>query len=371
MKALILIALLSLIYCEINVNVIDSVTFKCPDEKLKLKDDLCAIYLQDHELDASGNDNANPVVLYIKKKCGKNQHCIEYDSVLYSKYYEPKKYEDFSYFTCQKSKLKKLKLNKKCSLNSECLTGICKNNKCSTLDPCLENENCGKGKYCYKSGSTNTCKSYLNEGETCSITSSSDKCSNGLECYSDDSTATTGKCTKLFSLDVDAKNVQNSELCKTGIVSDSNICVTFYKYDSDTSKVLCKDGNNKEVECYITEIDDDTFTDKNGDSVTIYSQGKFDLLGDIIERYNKIKLNKLNEKEEAYDYAGYYGDKKFAELKAVFDNYAPLLDQGLIKANGKKNGDNKCEYEFWKSTISSSYINACLGFALAVLSLLL
>ena len=364
MKSLILIALLAFISCDITVTVppIISTTYKCPDEKLKLKDDLCAIYVDDTDSTSSKSTD----VLYIKKKCGKNKHCIEYVSSSY-KYYDSNKYEDIVYYTCIKTKLSLLKVNKKCSLNSECLTGICKGNKCSTLDPCYSSEHCGKGKYCDKSGSTNTCKAYVNEGGTCSR---NDFCSNGLYCYYGSST--TGKCQKYFSLDVGTKNVDHSELCKTGIISnDGNyMCVTFSSYDSDKDKLLCKDGDGKEVECIVSGPSGNTFIDKSSNKVPIYSKGKFDLLGDIIKRYNKIKLDKLNDKEEGYDYYNYYGDKKYAELKAVYDNYAYLLNQGLIKENGKKNGDNKCEYEFWKSTISSSYINVCLGFALALLSLL-
>ena len=371
MKALILTALLTFISCDITdtVYTIYSTTYKCPDEKLKLKDDLCAIYVDDTDSSSSNTKNTN--VLYIKKKCGKNKHCIEHSYSQYN-YYDSNKYEDVEYYTCVKTKLSKLKVKKKCSLNSECLTGICKGNKCSTQDTCYRDKHCGKGKYCdgSTSSSAGTCKDKSKEGQTCD---SSDHCINGLKCYFKDSTASTGKCTKLFSLEVGTKNVYDSELCKTGIISkDVNLaCVTFSSYDSDNDKVLCKDDGDNQVECQISNVYKNYFTDQSNKNVAIYSKGKFDLLGDIIERYNKIKLDKLNDKEEAYDYYSYYGDKKFAELKAVFDDYAYLLNQGLIKENGKKNGDKKCEYEFWKSTVSSSYINVCLGFALVLLSLLI
>ena len=370
MKALILIGLLTFISCNRgdnvgNIGFFEKLTYKCPDEKLKLKDDLCAIYVKKYVYDSTSGRTNSDSVLYIKQKCGKNKHCLQYDDE--SLVLDSSNYEDVEYYTCVKDKLSLLKLGKKCSLNSECLSGFCKNNKCSTQDKCYRDENCGKGKYC-DDMYTHTCKAYVNEGESCD----NNYCGNGLKCYPEESTATNRKCVKFFSLDVGTKINYDSELCKTGIFSiNDKKCVTFSKYDSTNKKVLCKDEGGNEVECKISYADV-TFTNKNGEEVTNYSQGRFDLLGDLIKRYNKIKLNKLNEKEEKdYDYYDYYGDKKFAELKAVYDNYAILLDKGLIKENGKKNGDNKCEYEFWKSTISSSYINFCLGFALALLSLLI
>ena len=109
----------------------------------------------------------------------------------------------------------------------------------------------------------------------------------------------------------------------------------------------------------------------DGDSTPhcLYSTGKKELVNELVKRYNEIKLNKPLEKE-ACDYEKYFCDKKYAELKEVYDNYDTLKYIDLIKDNGKKNKNKKCEYEFWKSTISSSYVNVCFGFIFALLGLL-
>ena len=105
MKALILIVLLTFISCDTGdyVSGIDSLTYKCPDEKLKLKDDLCAIYVEKQEADSSGIYKASSKVLYIKKKCGKNNHCREYYSDTLD--FDSKNREDVEYYTCFKEKL--------------------------------------------------------------------------------------------------------------------------------------------------------------------------------------------------------------------------------------------------------------------------
>ena len=107
----------------------------------------------------------------------------------------------------------------------------------------------------------------------------------------------------------------------------------------------------------------------------VWKNGIKELISDVVERYNKINLNKLLEKESCdYETQAEFGtqllcDKKYGELKMLYFDYEYLLFHGIIKANGKK--EKKCEYEFWKSvTVSSSYISICLGFAFSLLGLL-
>ena len=366
MKALFLFAFVSLVSCDISDTLpsISTVNYKCPDDKIHLKHDVCAI----QEYDNSDN------ILYIKKKCGKNKKCLLSDSTTISR-----TNKNVIYYQCQTSKLGLLKTGKKCSLDSECITNYCKDKKCSTLEECIDMTHCGKGKYCYKpnQSSTGTCKNYISEGGECD---SENWCGNGLDCHY---TNSKGKCTKLYSLDVGTKNVYNSELCKTGIISsDGNKeCVTFSSAsivhddteNKDYCQAVCKNSNNNDVNCEIIEdyINyDDVFTNTDGKVSCTYSKGKFDLVEKMKKRYDKIKLSKLLKKEIDYDYYSFYGDKKYAELKSVYDNYNLLLDRNFIKENGKKNGDKKCEYEFWKSTISSSFVNIYIGFILSLLGIL-
>ena len=397
MKALIILALLALIYGDGGIPGIDEATFVCPDDKIKLKNDVCA-YIQYKEVikckydgSSSGTDedcdnksgysktSSESLTVNIKKKCGKNEKCIEIDGRIDSedkedpgatnKDFTVTKKEEAIY-KCINYKVNLLKENKKCSFDGECFTGYCSGGKCKTLDKCTEDENCGKGKYCYKGGDTPTCKSRLSGPGTCDANNSEKCCGEGLS-YIYDSTEKKYKCIKYFSLSVGDKCGDNDQ-CKSGIcsyVQSGYQCVSYVKTDSTTCDVTCKNSANTEYTCYSNAY----FTNKDNKKVCHYPKEKFDLLGDLIDRYNKIKLDKLNKKEDyAYiPYRSYFGDKKYAEKKAVYDNYAYLIDQGLIKSNGKRNGDKKCEYEFWKSTISSSYVHVYLGFALALLGLLL
>ena len=396
MKALIILALLALIYCDDDgiPSINEYTTFVCPDDKIKLKNDVCA-YIQSEEVmkckyDStyqSSNEDCgyiygytNPtsggstITVNIKKKCGKNEKCKAISERVDSKdlKYSGTNDEDLTVtkkeehiFKCINYKVNLLKENKKCSFGGECLTGYCSGGKCKTLDKCTDDENCGKGKYCYTGGTTPTCKSRLSGPGTCDANNSEKCCGEGLS-YIYDSTEKKYKCIKYFSLSV-GDTCDDSEQCKSGICSSSQ-CVSYVETDSTTCDVTCKDSADKKFTCL-----GGSFTNKDEKEVCLYPKEKFDLLGDMIDRYNKIKLDKLNKKEDyAYiPYSQYFGDKKYAEKKAVYDNYAYLKDQGLIKSDGKRNGDKKCEYEFWKSTISSSYVHVYLGFALALLGLLL
>ena len=263
--------------------------------------------------------------------------------------------------------MKLLKVDKKCAFGSECLTGYCKSGKCATLDPCKSDENCGKGKFCYwdptSSSSTGTCKSLRTSAGECEV-KDENCCANGLKL-----STVTGKyrCEKYFSLDLDA-DCDSDEICKSGICYN-NKCAAFSKYDTtDACSVVCKNKAGTDLPGFCIS---GYYYNTNGEKVCMYNSKKSSVLEDIIDRYDKVKIDKLNDKEEVYDYYEAFGDKKLAELWNVYANYEALLDQKLIKDDGKRDGDKKCEYEFWKSTISSSYVTTCIGFALALLGLLL
>ena len=343
MKALIIFALIVLISCDDDDNIIEDYTIKCPDDKkIKIGEDVCAIL---QYASKSGDDD----VIYVKKKsCGKNKGCALKDY----NYNKDSKLKDEIY-TCQK-KLRLLKIGKKCNYNAECYTGFCSGGKCAAYgtEECDDDNNCGPDRYC-DDKDTGKCVAFVNEGDDCSKT----ECAPGLECDS------TSKCKKLFSLDTGAATTKE-EFCKT-LAAYNGKCIEVVKVADDCS-LTYKDGGSEKT---------DTITQnpglKDGDYCK-YVYGSQELRDDIIERYNKIKLNKLTEKKkEMCDYsADYLCDKKFAELYFVYSYYDLLLKQQLIKENGEKNKDKKCEYEFWRSTISSSYVNVCYGFALALLGLL-
>ena len=160
MKTLIIFAFaVSISFCYFNEPSIDSfTTFKCPDDKkIKIGEDVCAIATTK---DGSTDGVTNAV--YVKKKsCGKNKKCEASGG----------SGNDIIY-TCKKS-LKLLKINKKCNYNAECYTGFCDNGKCAAYgesEDCNgENQRCGPGKYCKKTGtSTYKCANYVKENEHCS-----------------------------------------------------------------------------------------------------------------------------------------------------------------------------------------------------------
>ena len=355
MKALIIFALIVLISCDDDADIVEDYTIKCPDDKkIKIGEDVCAIL---QYASKSGDDD----VIYVKKKsCGKNKGCAPKDE----NYNKDSKLKD-QILTCQK-KLRLLKIGKKCNYNAECYTGFCSGGKCAAYgtEECDDDNNCGPDRYCdNENGGTGKCVAFVNEGDDCSKT----KCAPGLECDS------TSKCKKLFSLDTGAATTKE-EFCKT-LAAYNGKCIEVVKVADDCSLTYKDKDGGSEITVKVAN-DKDNLAKYEDDGTTLkecrYAYRPKDLLDDIIERYNKIKLNKLTEKKkEMCDYsAELLCDKKYAELYYVYYYYDLLLKQQLIKENGEKNKDKKCEYEFWRSTISSSYVNVCYGFALALLGLL-
>ena len=344
MKALIIFALIILISCDDDPEIGDT-NIKCPDDKkIKIGEDVCAISVY-------GDTPATSFTYVKKKSCGKNKDCILKDD----NYNVESTNTDYIY-TCQK-KLRLLKIDKKCNYNAECYTGFCSGGKCAAYnkDGCRRSRNCGPGKYCDTSGSTGKCVNLVSEDGSCN---DDDECAPGLKCDS-----STSKCKKQFTLDNGA-DTSDEDFCKT-MFQYKGKCIEIVKVADDCSLTYKdKDGNEKTV-----TVAQDSSLDNGNDCE--YEYRPKELIDDIVERYNKIKLNKLTEKKkENCDYQNYLCDKKYAELSFVYEAYDLLLEQSIIKANGEKNKDKKCEYEFVKSLISSSYVNVCYGFALALLGLL-
>ena len=369
MKTLIIFSFVVLISFSNSQSLSSTTNFKCPDDKIKIGNDVCAI-----ESSKDGTTDV-PNVVYVKKKsCGKNKYCdLEYDGSSSSYYNRDTKQEIITaggsrydiIYTCQK-KVKLLKIKKKCNYHAECKTGFCNGGKCAAygdLDCHGDSDSCGPGKFCKQTGTSGTytyeCTDYVKEGGSCLNNAI---CAPGLEwLFSSDQTTCT--CTKLFSLE-NGKETRGDYFCKSAY-SIGGKCAEIVSVDGETCEVTYNDGNNKGTDkTNNIEYKSDTTTKK----YCKIKNGIKEVISDLVERYNKIKFDKLLEKEDC-DYAGYYCDKKFAELFAVYSSYGKLLYHGIIKENGKK--DKKCEYEFWRTvSVSSSYINICLGFAFALLSLL-
>ena len=377
MKTIIIISLLVLIsyssqqqYYSIIIGY--DTLYKCPDDKIKIGEDVCAIKTSE------GCSKDIPYKVYIKKKsCGKNKECgSKFYSIYNLKSGKSCRTTDYIY-NCQK-KFKLLKIGKKCNYNAECNTGYCNNHKCAAYGDdvkCVTDENnCAPGKYCKndgtRDGSGNTlgiCTSYLGEGEVCSSTTA--ECAPGLYCHKTSSSATSSTCTKYFSVGK-GDYAEDDILCKSLFLVDDK-CAEIISVDDDTCTMTYNNGGtDTSVSNLLTTLED-------GTNVCNYKAGVKDLVSDIVKRYDKIKLNKILEKDNC-DYESIefdsdtfktLCDKKYAELFSVYKYYGPLLRHGIIKENGKKN--KKCEYEFWRTvSVSSSYVNVYLLFAFTLLGLL-
>ena len=363
MKALIIFALITLISYS-NQSIDTKYSYECPDDKkVKIGDDVCAI------ASAVKGTTTNPYTYYIKKKsCGKNKYCTELGE-LYNK--DTTLTDDDGeviqdkFFICQK-KVRLLKIKKKCSYNTECISGFCNDGKCATSDTCTTDDICGPSKYCL----SGKCTDYIKDGEKVDM-SLSQRCAPGLGVFNDPDDYTKATCKKYYSLDKGDKT-SGPQFCKS-YFSEESKCAELIEVDgvdSDCSYTYNIGGDNKVAKPgqYGTSSYYDTVDSKK---YCIHSTGKKELVDELVKRYNKIKLDKLLEKESC-DYGTYYlCDKKYAELKEVYDNYATLRYLNLIKDNGEKNKDKKCEYEFWRTiTVSSSYVNVCFGFFFTLLSIL-
>ena len=379
MKALIILALVVLISYSTQDDGIPSLSlssnYQCPDDKIKLGDDVCAITSSQH-----GSANTDYITYIKKKSCGKNKWCIpaasNYNKDTDENVVTGGDGEDVI-FNCQK-RVRLLKIDKKCNYNAECYTGFCNNNhKCAPYGDyeCAYNRNCGPDKFCDFSSGKGKCKAFIQESKDCS--NAPFGCAPGFGCYTKDSTTYT--CQKYFSLD---KGVTTNDkiFCKSGF--STGTCAEIVEVASDC-KLTYNDGGSANKEIPATS-NGDTY---DGNKFCYIKSGYKDLVSDLVKRYNKIKLDKLLDKEncdygyedddsDPTDYSDskfhFLCDKKFAELYSVYTNYMSLLYHSLIKENGEKNKDKKCEYEFWRTvTVSSSYVNVYLGFAFALLGLLL
>ena len=349
------------------VNINTYYTYECPDDKkIKIGEDVCAI------LSTIKGTSGNTYKFYIKKKtCGKNKDCSSGGS----KYNTGTDVTD-SIYTCQK-KLKFLKIKKKCNYNAECNTGYCNNGKCAAFEKCYNNYDysvCGPDKYCkgysnYPTIVAGTCTAYVKEGVE---VGTDEECAPGLGPYYDSDLKKT-ICKKYFSLDRGASATSSEAIFCKSYLSDGTNCIELSKVESpDNYCSITYNNGNKDITSTgsATSGENYLYETVGDDRQCLFSTGFNDLLDELVKRYNKIKLNKILEKEDC-DYGNnLLCDKKYAELYNVYNYYGYLYSQGLIKENGKKNGDKKCEYEFWRSTISSSYVSIYFGFVFALLALL-
>ena len=366
MKTLIIFALITLISYISSQYVDFSYSYECPDDKkIKIGEDVCAIRSEVKGTSTTSNEYK----YYIKKKsCGKKKEC----TTDYINYYNKNTGLNDYIYTCEK-KLKLLKIKKKCNYNAECNTGYCNNGKCAAFETCTQynyDTVCGPDKYCKGydySGTDGTCTAYVKEGEEVG----SGQCAPGLGNFYDSESKKT-ICKKYFSLDKGASATSGVKFCKS-YFSDGSKCAEITKVDTpDNYCSVTYDNGDGSGTMTGSDTSGEGYLYKtiNKERHCLYSTGKKELVDELVKRYNKIKLDKILEKEDCDYGTTNLCDKKYAELNNVYNYYGILKYLNLIKDNGEKNKDKKCEYEFWRSTISSSYVNVYFGFVFALLGLL-
>ena len=185
--------------------------YKCAKD---LKADLCSAF-----------ESKNEVETYYYKGCPKGQKCNYYCS----------KYVD-----------KELKEGKKCVIDSECKSGLCKNEKCSYIpdgDNCSGySSSCGPKSYC----KDNICTALETEGKLCE---KSWNCVLGTICKISGND-NTYKCIKMFSME-DGVKANDQYLCKSGLIDKDGLCIT------RTTKTEEWDEYVKEYNKRMDKINDD------------------------------------------------------------------------------------------------------------------
>ena len=168
---------------------------KCADD---LKLDTCYVYGKEGETS----------VTYVKA-CSKGKVCETDEGV----------------GTCVKYK-RKLEEGKKCESNVECLSGICKDKKCSVLkdgDTCESRDECGLSSYCKSSNGEKKCAPLGGQGDYCI---NENDCKIGFDCNDQLS-----QCVEMFT-GTNGYESRNPLICQSGTAHN-------YKEENNNYKWIC------------------------------------------------------------------------------------------------------------------------------------
>lgn len=332
---------------------------KCADKKAKWSG---ACYYHLYEKNSNREIIKNEHAIF--DKCGKGKKC------------------NLEEETCEKdSNSGKREYDKSCNYNKDCLSNLCKNNKCSLLgegDVCIDSLDnyiaCKAGFACVfvydSNGITgkNKCVKLIKEGVE---PKDNEACMPGLEKDKD------GKCKKYGSIDVGAEVVGNDLLCKSGL-SGSNkdgnkrVCITL---ESDPTcnndgEITSEIKSNEEQIIYPKDSPSEhcvRITDSSGNDKYYfegYTKLQHKLYEEFLKDYNELDLDKINLDD---NYASPGSNTGIGALigklewktrkKYYLYKYANILKAaGIIDSEGEVVKDKKCEYDFLLKNLNSSFI---------------
>ncbi len=292
-----------LVFLLLLFGYINSITFKCPSEKIKAKG-ICAIY-----------DETNDELL-IFSKCEDQEVCSD----IFSEYL----------YTCiNLNPFKFQKTGESCTFNEECEEGECLNGKCS--NKCKKK--CDKDYECMEEG---MCVKYAEENDDCDYVPEkgySVPCQRGDKCIQK-------KCRTFGSLSDGEFCGFDEAYCQSGL-QYNGVCISLEK----EPKCLKEGDIDVKVNGFENLIQ--VYCEKYGNVFSPeISVAKSNFFKDTFMTYlRQIKYN-----------YNYYDDSKLKEYIFVLSYFDILLGQGIIARDGKPFDSKKCEYDFILKYIDSQFI---------------
>ena len=232
-------------------------------------------------------------------------------------------------------------IGEKCSLNIDCLTAHCENEKCigkKEGEHCSSSENCDKPYYCDNS----TCKPLIKEKEACKSIADNNadfsvvvsNCEIGTLCGAINGNET-DTCIKMYSLD-EGTETNNPYLCKSGITKNNkcsslsltvNSCAVdqkcTYEYQVGENKyeekLNCVSSRNGTLVCPLLESDSAQWKEYQ----TLYDEEIKGIKEDSFKDNKLVDLNRIHLGKEKLIKAAtnYYKHDKIEEGESCINNY--------------------------------------------------
>ena len=352
----------------ISISNISNQIYYYPDDKIKMKN-VCAI--SGIQNITRGDITNTYYFLYLKKKCGKKEKCVETQS---------------GYYQCVKKTFLQ-KIGDKCGVNEECYTGLCYSGECSAIqndedctsenDPSNPEKVCSPGHWCFEYDSLShyfKCVPYLNEDEEYNNMTGK-VCRFGLAPLKNEY----GKvvCQKYGTIEDGKESNNYSELCQSGfsgkdiddgiqrcfsVVTDSD-CL----FNSSSGDYYCQpivNGLHSKEVYKINESCTSIYNDSH--YICPYTIGKMNAFKEFITKLNEINFDDVYKDEKKFHSFG-YGNNDFSKAYQKYYYFDYLYSLGMINKDGEIIKKKEWEF-FWKMNKSDynriSFIQAIMFFLL-------